>query len=212
MMRAAPTACCQSALGVHVAVRFKRYQHVVSLGFFCSVALELDRYGLRDGSYPFDWIICPIEPTLAAVASYPEELINPATLERDATNAYIVHDTATGIDYYHDFRADEPIEDQIERVRAKYRRRAQRLTEAMSQSTLFVRYIADRAEFDFLNDNMATVLSTLRSANQSCDLMLIAPPKRQIGAEAYRYTSWHQTRATWSPGSSLALARQSTGR
>lgn len=33
------------------------YKHVISLGFFCSVALELERKGLRDASYPFDWLI-----------------------------------------------------------------------------------------------------------------------------------------------------------
>ena len=33
------------------------YRHVVSLGWFCSVAEEIERLGLRNASYPFDWIL-----------------------------------------------------------------------------------------------------------------------------------------------------------
>lgn len=33
------------------------YKHVISLGSFCSPALEIERLGLRDGSYPFDWVL-----------------------------------------------------------------------------------------------------------------------------------------------------------
>ena len=40
---------------------FKRiivmYERVISLGWFCGPALEMKRIGLRDGSYPFDWML-----------------------------------------------------------------------------------------------------------------------------------------------------------
>ena len=35
----------------------KKYKHFISLGYFCSVALELERIGLRNCSSPFDWCI-----------------------------------------------------------------------------------------------------------------------------------------------------------
>lgn len=36
----------------------ENYRHFISLGFFCSVASELERYGLRSASGPFDWQSC----------------------------------------------------------------------------------------------------------------------------------------------------------
>ena len=33
------------------------YERVISLGWFCGPALEMKRIGLRDGSYPFDWML-----------------------------------------------------------------------------------------------------------------------------------------------------------
>ena len=35
----------------------KEYKHFISLGYFCSVAMELERFGLRSESGPFDWVI-----------------------------------------------------------------------------------------------------------------------------------------------------------
>ncbi len=35
----------------------KIYKNIMSLGYFCGVARELERVGLRNASYPFDWII-----------------------------------------------------------------------------------------------------------------------------------------------------------
>ena len=33
------------------------FENVISLGFYCEVAKELERIGLRSASYPFDWLI-----------------------------------------------------------------------------------------------------------------------------------------------------------
>ena len=33
------------------------FSHFISLGYFCSVALELERVGLRSASSPFDWLV-----------------------------------------------------------------------------------------------------------------------------------------------------------
>lgn len=36
----------------------KEFKHFISLGFFCSVASELEKYGFRTTSGPFDWQAC----------------------------------------------------------------------------------------------------------------------------------------------------------
>ena len=35
----------------------RKFSNIVSLGSFCSVAMELEKKGLRGASYPFDWLI-----------------------------------------------------------------------------------------------------------------------------------------------------------
>lgn len=43
------------------------YKHVISLGYFCSVALELERIGLRNTAYPFDWCISDFSGVIEAI-------------------------------------------------------------------------------------------------------------------------------------------------
>lgn len=153
--------------------RTTRYRHVVSLGFFCSTALELARYGFRDASYPFDWVICPIVPTIRLLTSGFSELLNPDSLQRDDARADIVHDHGAGIDLYHDFSPELTIEEQLNAVRDKYTRRADRFQHAATERTLFVRYIQDQEEFNYLEDHLEELLSTLRRFHPLNGLLLV---------------------------------------
>ena len=36
-----------------------RYNYIVSLGYFCSPAMEFERIDKRQFSLPFDWLITP---------------------------------------------------------------------------------------------------------------------------------------------------------
>lgn len=52
------------------------YKHVISLGFFCSVALELERKGLRDASYPFDWLISDFQGVIKVIENRFYDFLN----------------------------------------------------------------------------------------------------------------------------------------
>jgi hypothetical protein len=146
------------------------YRHVISLGYFCSTALELQRYGLRDGSYPLDWNISPIGPTLAVVESSFEGFLQ---LDRLSPEPERVLDTGSGIFVYNAFDPARPIADQYEAVREMYARRIERFRRAVMEPTLFVRYVDDQQEFAYLNENMAAVLAVLRQTNPANDLLLV---------------------------------------
>ena len=149
------------------------YEHVISLGYFCSTALELQRYGLRDGSYPFDWNISFLEPTLTLIRSDFEGFLVRDRLVRDPTRPGIVHDTGSGIDVYNDFAPDLSIDDQFAEVSAKYARRIERFRRATRQRTLFVRYIVNLEEHAYLDEHMAEVMAILRKSNPLNDLVLV---------------------------------------
>jgi hypothetical protein len=146
---------------------------VISLGHFCSTALELQRYGLRDGSYPLDWNISPIEPTMALVESGFQGFLQLELLERDPERSDVVNDKGSGIAVYNSFSGELPIAAQYETVRARYARRIKRYRRAVAQPTLFVRYMVDGEEFSYLDEHMPAVLAALRKTNPGNDLLLI---------------------------------------
>ena len=147
-----------------------RYRRVISLGYFCSTALELQRYGLRDGSYPLDWNISPIEPTLSMIASGFHGFLELENLEPQDGRVY---DSGSGIFVYNSFDLARPIPEQYDEVRRRYDRRIERFAQAITRPTLFVRYIDGPDEFDFLDANMDTVLDVLRRSNPHNDLVLL---------------------------------------
>jgi hypothetical protein len=146
---------------------------VISLGHFCSTALELQRYGLRDGSYPLDWNISHIEPTMALVESGFQGFLQLELLERDPERSDVVNDKGSGIAVYNSFSGELPIAAQYETVRARYARRIKRYRRAVAQPTLFVRYMVDGEEFSYLDEHMPAVLAALRKTNPGNDLLLI---------------------------------------
>ena len=151
---------------------------MISLGHFCSTALELQRYGLRDGSYPLDWNISPIEPTMALVESGFQGFLQLELLERDPERSDVVNDKGSGIAVYNSFSGELPIEAQYETVRARYARRIKRYRRAVAQPTLFVRYMVDGEELSYLDEHMPAVLAALRKTHPGNDLLLIGNADR----------------------------------
>jgi len=149
------------------------FSHVVSIGSFCSVARELDRYGLRDASYPLDWVICSASSAVRLLESRFAGFPRLESLERDSVHAYIVRDTQAGVSFYHDFDTGQPLETQYDSVRSKYERRAERLSRAIRRPTLFVRWIDGQADYDYLNENLKYVLRVLKTYNSANDLLLV---------------------------------------
>ena len=39
----------------------------ISLGYFCSIAIDLEKLGLRTESSPFDWVISDFEGVMLAI-------------------------------------------------------------------------------------------------------------------------------------------------
>lgn len=51
-----------------------KFEYIISIGFFCSVAQELERKGFREFSLPFDWVISDIESIISLIQNQFSEL------------------------------------------------------------------------------------------------------------------------------------------
>ncbi len=153
--------------------RLQRYSHVISLGHFCSVASEIGRYGFRDGSYPFDWVTCGLEPIVRLMDSEFAGFLEFSQLAFVSEGGNIVRDNSSGIEFYHDFDATLPLAAQYDSVIQKYERRIVRLKQSATERTLFVRYILDESECSYLDHHFPEVMASLRRLNPDNDLLLI---------------------------------------
>lgn len=97
----------------------KQYKNYISLGYFCSVAMELEKYGLRDYSYPFDWLITDLEGVILAMDSGFSDYLNYENMyqSRDVRSTYT--DKEYGFSFIHDFNKYARLSKQICLVKDK---------------------------------------------------------------------------------------------
>lgn len=73
----------------------KVYRHYISLGYFCEVARDLEKLGLRDYSSPFDWGISCFKNVIEAIDYEFEGFLDYANLSQDVMNRAYYHGTGT---------------------------------------------------------------------------------------------------------------------
>lgn len=160
----------------------KQYKHFISLGYFCSVALELDRVGLRSCSYPFDWCIADLKGELDAVENHFADFLEYNFLFQSDNSRELYCNKRYNLWFYHDFDKYKPLKNQLPGIKEKYSRRIERFYKDIQEPTLFVKYISEEAlndekkstELEWIENNREYILSLLKSFNEDNDIIYIA--------------------------------------
>lgn len=155
--------------------------HYISLGYFCSVAMELEKLGLRSESSPFDWLISDFEGVIHSIRNHFEDFLEPTYLAQNSRNRAHYKNIKYNLQFFHDFNQYQSLDDQLPAIQNKYNRRIQRFYKSISEPTLFIRYINDKAIADntskellWIEENYDSILSLLKSFNDQNDILFIA--------------------------------------
>jgi hypothetical protein len=115
-----------------------RFEKVLSLGYACDVAHQIRRILKQTESYPFDWLLTPINALQSMIQTDFENFLEEEYLCQEKN--YVL-DRQSGIKYLHDFKNLPEWSNDTSAVKDKYRRRIDRWLELMTQDmpALFVR-------------------------------------------------------------------------
>ncbi len=155
----------------------KKYKHFISLGYFCSVALELERIGLRNCSSPFDWCITEWKGVEKALTTRFQNFLKYENLYQNKMELSHYKDMEYGMAFFHDFNQYVPLKEQLPSVYEKYKKRIERFFQNIKEPTLFIRYISNEKgfeEIDYLEQNYDKILGLLKSFHQDNDIIFIA--------------------------------------
>ena len=166
-----------------------RFDHIISLGYFCSVASDLERLGLRSASSPFDWCISNFEGVVSAIGHRFDGFLDYGLLNQSTANGKDYFNSRYRIWFFHDFDEYRPLGKQLDAVAAKYRRRIDRFYENISHPTLFIRYISNETvdqdgkseELDFIEHHYDDIVSLLKSFNGENEIIFLA--NREVESE-----------------------------
>ena len=158
-----------------------QYKHFISLGYFCSVAMELERTGLRSTSSPFDWLLCNFIGVIDAINHHFEDFLDSNYLFQDAKNHRQYYNPKYGFYFVHDFDKYRSLQDQLPEVVNKYNRRIERFYHSIVEPTLFVRYISDEQqengrslELQWIEEHYTELINTLQMYNPQNSILFIA--------------------------------------
>jgi hypothetical protein len=123
----------------------------IPFGLTCVTAYQLQKHGLRQAAYPFDWILCPNFKSICEIladgfsnfltkeedlqaknSSNNFPLLNDDWIDNNGDNGdktLRVYNKKYKISFLHDFHSD--IQKELESVREKYNRRIERFVAVM---------------------------------------------------------------------------------
>lgn len=133
------------------------YDQVVSLGFGCQVAFQLEHNGYRSLAYPFDWFNTPFESLIAFISNEGKNFLDADKISvvgpyPGDTLHLEVMDSLYGIVSYHDFLS-WPYLGNYHEIKAKYDRRVKRFFDLLNSNNrvLFVRQGLSKAQVEYLD-------------------------------------------------------------
>ena len=158
------------------------YTHFISLGYFCSVAMELERIGLRSSSSPFDWLISDFTGVINVISNHFKDFLDYDLLFQNHQYHQIYRNIKYDLTFFHDFDKYRPLQKQLPAVTIKYNQRIERFYRNIKEPTLFIRYISDEkkdifnqsVELLWIEDNIKYIKDLLQSFNPENDILFIA--------------------------------------
>lgn len=159
----------------------KIYKNYISLGYFCEVAQDLEKLGLRDTSSPFDWGISYFPNVIDAIDNQFDGFLDYSNLSQNTLNRAHYHEEKYNFYFFHDFDKYKTLDKQYEKVKEKYWRRINRFLDSIKEPTLFVKYISTEVldengksnELIWIEDNYQYIISVLKSFNDENDIIFI---------------------------------------
>lgn len=156
------------------------FENYVSLGYFCSIAEDLGKLGLRRFSQPFDWNITSLRKNIQLLSDEFKGFMQFENLSQNIQNRSIYKDRHYDFYFYHDFSKYKPLSEQYDRVKDKYDRRISRLLESIQKPTLFIRYISDKdkngisKELKWIEQNFEYINEVLKKFNSKNEIIYIS--------------------------------------
>lgn len=130
---------------------FSKYKHFISLGGNCYVAEDLSRMGLRDCSYPFDWLFSDdFSGIVLAIEDRFKDLTTEHLLFQHKNNRSRYYNQKYKFSFFHDFSKYLPLSKQLAEVKTKYERRSERFLKDISEPTIFFRYVISKNDYDYI--------------------------------------------------------------
>ena len=154
----------------------------ISLGYFCNIASDLGKMGLRKYSLPFDWLLTPrFSSVISLIENNFHDFLLIQNLIKDDKEKNHFFDKNYNIGFFHDFDEDQ-FELTFNQTQKKYMRRIERFYNVAKTPSVFIRYISNEEtdsdgyslDYIYLVQNYNSIIKLLKRFNDKNELILIS--------------------------------------
>ena len=157
------------------------YENYISLGYFCGVAEDLEKLGLRNMSSPFDWGISDLKGIIELFENKFDGFMDYTYLKQSSSLRYHYLDSRYNFFSFHDFSQYKTLAEQYSEVHKTYQRRVDRFLKKICNPTLFFRYISNETkneegksvELKYIENNLDYIYEIIQSYNKCNDIIFI---------------------------------------
>ena len=148
------------------------YVNIISLGGNCFVASNLKELGLRNKSYPFDWTTSfDFYSVIDLIKNNFEGFLDYNNLYQYSKYKSYYYNDKYKIGFIHDFNKYISLRLQIKKVQEKYQRRIDRFYNSIQQPTLFIRYVVDLKDLQYIGQNQTEIEEYIKSFNPNNNII-----------------------------------------
>lgn len=150
------------------------FEHYISLGHCCFVAMDLEAMGLRDSSLPFDWTRTRWKAIESSFNTRFNGMLEYNSLYQKKNYRLAYKNLDYGIGFFHDFNQFDSLQKQLDAVRKKYDRRIKRFFQFIQQPALFIRYCWDEEELSYISKHYSEIVNMIKRDNPLNEIVFIS--------------------------------------
>lgn len=150
-----------------------KFNNVVSLGWFCGIAMSMKKNGFRSFSGPFDWYFSDLIGILQNIENDFSEFMLKENLQEVTENNLEFKDIKYGFHYNHEIKQNSTLQHSYFNIREKYKKRIVKFEDMVQTPTCFIRAIRNSEELQYIRKNYNEILALLKKYNDNNEIIYI---------------------------------------
>lgn len=157
------------------------FDNFISLGPRCATADSMSKYGLRNWSGPFDWLVTTsFEKVLYLIENGFEGFMLKENLEIDSDKKHNFYDTKNEILFTHDEEFAISLEENYDELIKKYKKKIKRFLQELDKKNCFLRIVNDNAELKYIVTHEEDINRILKKNNIGSEIIFLISKEVKI--------------------------------
>ena len=150
------------------------FHNFISLGAWCPTAASMSKYGLRNGSFLFDWLGTPrFESVIHFIENEFSDFLLKENLEHLPGNVEVFKDKKFDVVFPHDREYSVGLEKSYDVLYQKYQRKINYFNKEMKNRNCFLRSVMSDVELKYIINHEKDINRAIKRENKESEIIFL---------------------------------------